>query len=94
MSNKIGTNATNLIAIEKEIRKDYVGIIPKAKLRSKLKNIKLSDFNNIIRYLELSNQIYVSEKGIVWIQNDNKQLRTILSDCKRKGRIYEGYFCN
>jgi hypothetical protein len=89
MGNKIGTNATNLIAIEKEIRNDYVGIISKAKLRSKLKNIKLSDFNNVIKYLELSNQIYVGTKGIVWIQNDNKKLRGILSDCKRKGRIYE-----
>jgi len=89
MGNKIGTNATNLIAIEKEIRNDYIGIISKEKLRSKLKSIKLSDFNNVIRYLELSNQIYVSTKGIVWIQNDNKKLRAILSDCKRNGRIYE-----
>ena len=89
MDNKIGTNATNLIAIEKEIRNDYIGIISKAKLRSKLKSIKLSDFNNVIRYLELSNQIYVSTKGIVWIQNDNKKLRRILSDCKKNGRTYE-----
>jgi hypothetical protein len=89
MDYKIGTNANDLIAIEKEIRNDYIGIISKAKLRSKLKSIKLSDFNNVIRYLELSNQIYVGTKGIVWIQNDNKKLRNILSDCKKNGRIYE-----
>lgn len=89
MNHKIGTNANDLIAIEKEIRNDYIGIISKAKLRSKLKNIKLFDFNNIIKYLELSNQIYVSKKGLVWIQNDNKKLRQILSDCKKNGRIYE-----
>ena len=39
--------------------------------------------NVILKYLEKSNKIYIGEKGISWLQQDNVKLKTMLKNAVR-----------
>lgn len=69
-----------VIMVEKTIRKFNNSIIKVSELKKKLpKQVNHNTLKIILEYLEESNKIAVSLKGITWIHNSNLRLREAIS---------------
>ncbi|MFH1752537.1 MAG: hypothetical protein ABH821_06405 [archaeon] len=62
--------------VEEVIKNSEKSIIKVAEIKQRLpKQVNHNTLMKILEYLEESNKIFVSLKGITWIQNDNQKLR-------------------
>lgn len=65
-----------VLMVEETLKKMNKSIVKIAELKKKLpKQINHNTLMVILEYLERSNKIAVSLKGMTWIQNDNLKLR-------------------
>lgn len=69
-----------VIMVENALKKAKVSAISIADLKRDLpKQVNHNTLMLILRYLEESNKILVTLKGITWIQNTNQKLRNALN---------------
>ena len=65
----------NTVLMVEETLKNADGMINLAELKRQLpKQIMHSTLKNVLDYLAYSGKIYFNEKGILWIEYDNKKL--------------------
>lgn len=69
-----------VIMVEETLKKAGSSVITIAELKRKLpKQVNHNTLMNILRYLEESNKIVVSLKGITWVHNTNQNLRRAIA---------------
>ena len=69
-------NLTTVLMVEKVLKEMDESAITIADLKRKLpKQVNHNTLKIILEYLEYSNKIFVSLKGITWIQNTNANLK-------------------
>ena len=67
------------IRMVESVLKNSDSVITVAQLKRKLpKQVNHYTLQNILEYLEESNKIVFSSKGITWIMNDNPNLRKLI----------------
>jgi exosome complex RNA-binding protein Rrp4 len=67
-----------ILMVEDAIRNSPNSVITVAELKRALpKQVNHNTLMIILEYLEKSNKIAVGLRGIIWIQNDNKNLRNV-----------------
>ncbi|MAG20196.1 hypothetical protein CL618_02070 [archaeon] len=70
-----------VIMVERTLKKVDESIITVAELKRKLpKQVNHNTLKVILEYLEESNKIAVSMKGITWVHNTNPNLRRAIVD--------------
>lgn len=82
MSNQLehAPNLNTVIMVEETLKKTGESVITIAELKRKLpKQVNHNTLKTILEYLEESNKIAVSIKGITWIHNPNLNLRKAVS---------------
>ncbi|MDP1694507.1 MAG: hypothetical protein Q8L34_03120 [Candidatus Woesearchaeota archaeon] len=73
-------NLNTVIMVEETLKNMQESVITVAALKKKLpKQVNHTTLMTILYYLEESNKIAVSLKGITWIHNNNPQLRKAIS---------------
>ena len=73
-------NLNTVIMVEETLKNIQESVITVAALKKKLpKQVNHTTLMTILYYLEESNKIAVSLKGITWIHNNNPQLRKAIS---------------
>ena len=67
-----------------DILKKSEAVISRNELKRRLPvKIMHQTLNVILRYLEDSNKIFIGEKGISWLQQDNQKLKAMLKNAVR-----------
>lgn len=75
--------------VEKTIRNSEDSLVKVAEIKRKLpKKVNHAALIEILAYLEESRKIYVTVKGITWIENKSKKL----AEAIRKGHVYPDDF--
>ena len=73
-------NLNTVIMVEETLKNMNESVITIAELKRKLpKQINHTTLMTILQYLEESNKIAVSLKGLTWIHNNNYHLRKAIS---------------
>ncbi len=83
MSNQLehAPNLNTVIMVEGTLKKAGESVITIAELKRRLpKQVNHNTLKTILEYLEESNKIAVSIKGITWVYNINPNLRKSISD--------------
>ena len=71
-----------VLMVEETLKKMEGSIITIAELKKKIpKQVNHNTLKIILEYLDESNKIAVSIKGITWIHNTNENLRKAISKC-------------
>jgi hypothetical protein len=71
----------NTVIMVEETLKNSDSVITVAQLKKELpKKINHNALKTILEYLEESNKIFVSMKGITWIHNTNENLKNSIKD--------------
>ncbi|MBI4177748.1 MAG: hypothetical protein HY516_05310 [Candidatus Aenigmarchaeota archaeon] len=81
MSNQLehAPNLNTVIMVEETLKKAGESVITIAELKRRLpKQVNHNTLKTILEYLEESNKIAVSIKGITWVHNTNLNLRRAL----------------
>ena len=69
-----------VIMVEETLKKSEEGIISVAELKRELpRKVNHNTLMLILQYLEYSNKIAVTLKGVTWIHNTNKNLKSAIS---------------
>ena len=69
-----------LIMVEETLKKINESVVSIAELKRKLpRQVNHNTLMLILKYLEESNKIFVSLKGITWVHNTNPNLRIALN---------------
>jgi len=69
-----------ILMVEKTLRQKSDSVITIAQLKKKLpRKVNHNTVMSILEYLEQSNKIAVSLKGITWIHSSSKQLKAAIS---------------
>lgn len=69
-----------VLMVEDTLKKMDESVVTVAELKKKLpKQVNHNTLKRILEYLEVSNKIAVSMKGITWIHNPNPNLRKAIS---------------
>jgi predicted transcriptional regulator len=72
---------STILMVEKTLRNSSKSVLTIAELKRKLpKQINHNTLKIILEYLEESNKIAVSMKGITWIHNTNPNLRKAIKN--------------
>ncbi len=82
ISNQLGhaPNLNTVIMVEETLKKSGESIITIAELKRMLpKQVNHNTLKTILEYLEESNKIAVSIKGVTWIHNTNPSLRKAIA---------------
>ena len=71
-----------ILMVEKTLKKHSLITIPKLK-KALPKQVNHNTLKKILEYLEESNKILVTMKGITWIHNTNNHLKQAIKKGKR-----------
>ena len=74
---KISPTLDNILLIENILNKDSIITINEL---SKKTNLNSAILKEILEYLEQSNKIVISKKGISWIYNNNEKLQKVIRE--------------
>ena len=74
---KISLTLDNILLIENILNKDSIITINEL---SKKTNLNSAILKEILEYLEQSNKIVISKKGISWIYNNNEKLQKVIME--------------
>ena len=74
-------NLNTVIMVENTFKNMNESVISVAELKRKLpRQVNHNTLKTILEYLELSNKIVVTMKGITWIHNPNPNLQKAIAD--------------
>ncbi len=74
-------NLNTVIMVENTLKNMNESVISVAELKRKLpRQVNHNTLKTILEYLELSNKIVVTMKGITWIHNPNPNLQKAIAD--------------
>tara|TARA_Y100000310_G_C20583688_1_gene764298 strand:+ start:841 stop:1083 length:243 start_codon:yes stop_codon:yes gene_type:complete len=71
-----------ILMVEKSLKKHTIITIPKLK-KALPKQVNHNTLKIILEYLEQSNKILLTMKGITWIHTTNKNFKSVISKGKR-----------
>jgi predicted transcriptional regulator len=74
---RIRPTLDNIILVENVLKEDSIITIDEL---SKKTNIQMPILKEILDYLEQSNKIVISKKGISWIYNNNEKLQKVITE--------------
>jgi predicted transcriptional regulator len=76
---KLRTSPTldNILLVENVLKEDSIITINEL---SKKTNLNTTTLKEILDYLEQSNKIVISKKGISWIYNNNEKLQKVITE--------------
>ncbi|WP_421077213.1 hypothetical protein Mjas_05620 [Methanothermococcus sp. Ax23] len=74
---RISPTLDNIILVENVLKEDSIITIDEL---SKKTNIQMPILKEILDYLEQSNKIVISKKGISWIYNNNEKLQKVITE--------------
>lgn len=85
---KFSPTLNTILMVEKALKEMPDSVIKISELKRILpKQVNHNTLKNILGYLQESNKILISVKGVVWIHNDSPKLRKAILDAERNGRV-------